>query len=99
MMKKIIVITLILILTLSIIGCGKSSAIPSLNEIKSDRYTEEDIEISLWRVKRDELIVAWGEPDRTIQHENEDIWVLDERHALVISYNLIGNVDDVDIED
>lgn len=99
MMKKIIVITLILILTLSIVGCGKSSAIPSLDEIKSDRYTEEDIEISLWRVKRDELIVAWGEPDRTIQQENEDIWVLDERHALVISYNLIGNVDDVDIED
>ena len=45
MMKKIIVITLILILTLSIIGCGKSSAIPSLDEIKSDRYTEEDYSI------------------------------------------------------
>ena len=53
----------------------------------------------LRRVKREELIKAWGEPTRHIDSENEDVWVLDEAKALIVSYTLGGRVDDVDIED
>lgn len=98
-MKKIIVIVLIFTFTLSIVGCKKKSNIPSLNDIKTQHYTDDEIERILHFVKRDELIKIWGEPTRTIKHENEDVWVLDERKALVVSYTIFGIVDDVDIED
>lgn len=98
-MKKLIALTLLFILALSITGCNNKSNIPSIDEIKTQYYTDDEIERSLQGVKRDELIDLWGQPDRTIDLENEDIWVLNERKALVISYNIFGTVDDADIED
>ena len=98
-MKKMIAIALALMLMMSIVGCGASATIPSLDEIKTQYYTDDELERALNRVKRDALIDAWGEPTGTISHENEDVWVLDGTRALVISYHLNGTVDDVDIED
>lgn len=98
-MKKIIAIILLFVLTLSFSGCKNKSNIPSLEEIKINRYTDDEIERFLHLVKKENLIKEWGNPDRTIEHEKEDVWILDERRVLVVSYNLFGRVDDVDIED
>ena len=98
-MKKIIALALVVIMALSIVGCGKKSDIPSLEDIKTNFYTDDELEKTLRRIERDDLIAEWGEPDRHIDHENEDVWMLDERKALVISYTLGGKVEDADIED
>lgn len=98
-MKKLIAIALLLILTLGIVGCGKRAEIPSLEDIKTKYYTDDELESTLHRVERDELIKAWGEPYRHIDRENEDIWVLDEKKTLVVSYTIFDRVDDVEIED
>lgn len=100
MMKKLIAISLLLVLTLGIVGCAINNAeIPALEDIKTNYYTDDELERMLHRVKRDELIEAWGESTRHMDYENEDVWVLDERKALVISYTISGRVDDADIED
>lgn len=98
-MKKLIAILLLFVLILGIVGCTKGGEIPTLEDIKTNFYTDDELERLLHRVKRDELIEAWGEPTRHIDHENEDVWVLDERKALVISYTLFDRVDDAEIED
>ena len=98
-MKKLIAIMLLLILTLGIVGCGSDAEIPPLEDIKTNFYTDDELEGMLHRVKREELIRVWGEPTRHIDRENEDVWVLDETKALVISYTLGGRVDDAEIED
>ena len=100
-MKKRIAMALLLVLiaTLGLVGCAGETQIPTLEDIKTNFYTDDELEGTLRRVKRDELIEAWGEPTRHVDHENEDIWVLDERKALVISYTLGGRVDDAEIED
>ena len=98
-MKKLIAISLLFVLMLGIVGCGKGGEIPTLEDIKTNFYTDDELEGMLRRVTREELVEAWGEPTRHIDHENEDVWVLDERKALVISYTLSGRVDDAEIED
>lgn len=98
-MKKLIAIALLLILTLGIVSCGSNTEIPTLEDVKTNFYTDDELERTLHRVKRDELIEAWGEPTRHIDRENEDVWVLDEKKAIVISYTIGGRVDDAEIED
>lgn len=98
-MKKICTVVLLLVFTLGIVGCNNKSEIPTIDDIKTSFYTDDELEGMLRRVKREELIKAWGEPTRHIDSENEDVWVLDESKALVVSYTLGGRVDDVDIED
>lgn len=100
-MKKILVLALVLVITLSIVACARrgEGEIPTLDEIRSKRLTDDELEFSIERLKRDELIKVWGEPDRRIEREKEDVWILNEREVLVVSYNLFGRVDDVEIED
>ena len=98
-MKKLIAIALLLILTLGIVSCGSNAEIPTLEDVKTNFYTDDELERTLHRVKRDELIEAWGEPTRHIDRENADVWVLDEKKAIVISYTIGGRVDDAEIED
>ncbi len=98
-MKKLLGLALLSIMAFGVVGCGNNSDIPSLNEIKTQHYSEDKIERLINRVKRKNLIKEWGQPDRVIKDENEDVWVLDERRVLVVSYNIFNKVDDVDIED
>lgn len=98
-MKKIIVLALVFVMALGIVGCGKKYDIPPLDEVKSHLYTEEDIEIYLRGVSRAEIIEVWGEPDRTVADENEDVWVLNGEEVLIISYTANGKLEDADIED
>lgn len=98
-MKKLLGLALLSITAFGVVGCGNNPDIPSLNEIKTQHYSEDKIERLINRVKRKNLIKEWGQPDRVIKDENEDVWVLDERRVLVVSYNIFNKVDDVDIED
>lgn len=98
-MKKLLGLALLSIMAFGVVGCGNNPDIPSLNEIKTQHYSEDKIERLINRVKRKNLIKEWGQPDRVIKDENEDVWVLDERRVLVVSYNIFNKVDDVDIED
>ena len=96
-MKKVVALALILIMALGIVGCSKKYEIPSLDEVKSHLYTEEDIEIYLRGVSRDDLIEVWGEPSETLDEENADMWVLDEERILTISYSTNDKLQDADI--
>ena len=98
-MKKIIAFALIIIMALSIFGCAKKSPsdILSLEEINTQYYTDDEIADSLKNINRDDLIKAWGDPDRTAADENEDTWVLNEKKVLIIVYNLFGEVYKADI--
>lgn len=98
-MKKILGLTLLFITILGVTSCANNTEIVSLDEIKSNYYTDDEIERILWHVNRDDLIKVWGTPDRTITYENEDVWILNERQVLVISYNRNNKLNDVDIED
>ena len=98
-MMKIIALFLILASALSVVSCANTAEIITLEEIVTQHLTDDEIEQSLRRVERSRLIEAWGEPDRRIAHENEDVWVLDDGKVLIISYNLGGRVDDAEIED
>ena len=98
-MKKIIVLTLLVLTILGVTSCKNNSNIVPLNDIKQTYYNDDELERSLWHVKRDDLIKAWGNPDRRIEHENEDIWILNERQVLVVSYNRNNELNDLDIED
>lgn len=99
-MKKLTAIALTLVLSFGIVGCARKNAIiPTIDDIKTNYYTDDELERTLNRVDRDELIKAWGEPTRHIDHENEDVWVLDEGKAIVVSYTIFGTVDDAEIED
>lgn len=103
-MKKTVALLVACCLALSLSFClsacnNENVDIPTLDDIRTNFYTDDELEGMLHRVKRERLIEAWGEPDRHIDHENEDIWMLDEARALVISYTLFGKVDDAEIED
>ncbi len=98
-MKKLITIALLLIITFGIVGCKNTAEIPTLEDITTNFYTDDELESTLKRVKREELIEAWGEPTRHIARENEDVWVLNERKVIVVSYRSNGRVDDAEIED
>ena len=98
-MKKILALTLALSLMLLAVGCGRKPDVPTLDEIKNSYYTDDEIEFALRRATRAELNEAWGAPDRTLEWEREDIWVLDEGRVLVVSYTLCDTVDDAEIED
>ena len=73
--------------------------IPSLEEIKTKYYDDDMIEREIRKCDKESLIKKWGEPDRRIEYENEDLWFLDERRVIVVSYNMLDQVVDVDIED
>ena len=98
-MKKIFVLGIIFLLIFSVTSCKKKTSIISLEEIKSQYYSDDQIEKYIRHVRRDVLVKEWGTPDKRIEYENEDVWVLNERKFLVVSYNRNNKVEDVDIED
>jgi hypothetical protein len=99
MIKKLMTLLLSFVLAFAIFACRNNSEIPSLDDVKTQYFTDDELEITLRRVERDDLIAAWGTPDRHVQRENEDVWILGEGRVIVVSYNFNDRVKEVDIED
>ena len=75
-MKKILSVILILILCLSLAGCGKVPALKRF-EGKSDEWAMK----KLSECTKEELVAAWGESDKTFgdnvwRIKNDDRWLL-----------------------
>ncbi|MBR7135607.1 MAG: hypothetical protein IKD14_00595 [Clostridia bacterium] len=103
-MKRILLIALgsVMLLTsalLVFVGCVDTGDIPTVAEVKTEFYTDDRLERTLNRTPREDLLKVWGQPDKTVAYENEDVWFLGDGRALVVSYTRGGRVDDVDIED
>ena len=99
-MKKFYVFMFLLVSVFIFSSCTRNNIeIPSLEEIKTKYYDDDIIEREIRKCDKESLIKKWGEPDRSIEYENEDVWLLDERRVIVVSYNFLDQVVDVDIED
>ena len=99
-MKKFYVFMFLLIAVFIFSSCTRNNIeIPSLEEIKTKYYDDDIVEREIRKCDKESLIKKWGEPDRRIEYENEDLWFLDERRVIVVSYNMLDQVVDVDIED
>lgn len=99
-MKRIYVFMFLLVSVFAFSACTRNNAqIPSLEELKTQYYDDDIIEREIRKCERVDLIKKWGDPDRSIEYENEDVWILDERRVIVVTYNILDQVVDVDIED
>ena len=58
---KILGLALLSVMAFGVVGCGNNSDIPSLNEIKTQHYSEDKIERLINRVKRKNLIKEGNE--------------------------------------
>ena len=68
-MKKLFVLGIIFLFAIVVTGCKKKTDIPSLNEIKSQYYSDDQIEKYINRISRDVLIKEWGEPNKRIEYD------------------------------
>ena len=93
-MKKIFLILVLLTCGLGLAGClGKSDKadIPNIMEISGlvteKGYTGEDIQNNLLGQTRDDIIIAWGDPDGSLFGLFGDVWYLsDESNQQIVVY-------------
>ena len=88
-MKKLIVLSLALVLTTSLTGCGKNNIekLPSLETIVE--MDEGDINSVLPGYKIEQLKEAWGTPNDSDEQTN--VWYLDDMR-LIVNTNWLGEV-------
>lgn len=88
-MKKLIVLSLALVLTISLAGCGKNNIekLPSLETIAE--MDEGDVNSILPGYKIDQLKEAWGAPNDSDEQTN--VWYLGDVR-LIVNTNWLGEV-------
>ena len=65
-MKKILTLAVLFIMVFSLNWCGNASNIPSLEEIKTQYYTDDEIEQALNCVKREEEVYKMMTTDKIL---------------------------------
>ncbi len=92
MKKRLISLLFLLFLLTSLLtGCGKSgSTLPPLGALAA--LPETRLGDTLQGYKRDDLLLNWGEPERTMQGNLGDVWQLDENREVTILYDEYGKV-------
>ena len=93
-MKKIILFLLLLTCGLGLAGClGKSdkadiSNIMEISDLVTEKgYTVEDFQDNLSGRTRDDILIAWGDPDGSLFGLFGDVWYLsDERNKQIVVY-------------
>ena len=92
MKKRLFSLLLLLTLFTSLLsGCGKSgSTLPPLGALAA--LPENRLSDALQGYKRDDLLLSWGEPERTMQGDLGDVWDLDEECEITLLYDEYGKV-------
>ena len=91
MKKRIASLVCILLLTVLLTGCGKKgSTLPPLNALAA--LPESRLSETLQGYQRDDLILGWGTPERSMDGNLGDTWDLDETRELTLLYDEYGKV-------
>ena len=92
-MKKRFAVLLVFLLIISTVlfGCGKKgSTLPPLDALAA--LPETRLSETLQGYQRDDLILGWGTPERSMEANLGDIWNLDETRELTVLYDEYGKV-------
>ena len=91
MKKRIASLVCILLLAVLLTGCGKKgSTLPPLNALAA--LPESRLSETLQGYQRDDLILGWGTPERSMDGNLGDTWDLDETRELTLLYDEYGKV-------
>ena len=91
MKKRIASLVCILLLAVLLTGCGKKgSTLPPLNALAA--LPESRLSETLQGYQRDDLILGWGTPERSMDGNLGDTWNLDETRELTLLYDEYGKV-------
>lgn len=91
MKERIISLLTSALLLLSLCACGKSgSSLPPLNALAS--LPQSAVEEIVTNHDRDTLLAGWGTPERSMEGNLGDTWLLDDGRELQVIYNEYGKV-------
>lgn len=91
MKKKLRLVVILLFLTASLLGCGKSStSLPPLNALTS--LPDNSVKEIVTGYSRDTLLTGWGTPERSMQGNLGDVWLMENGRELQILYDEYGKV-------
>ena len=92
MKRRLTTLLCILLLVVFLLsGCGKSgSTLPPLGALAA--LPESRLAETLQGYSRDSLVLGWGEPERTMDGNLGDTWVLDDDRELTVMYDEYGKV-------
>ena len=91
MKKRIISLLCALVLLLSLVSCGKGgSTLPSLAALAG--LPESRLSEALQGYQRDDLLLTWGVPVRSMDGALGDTWALDDSRELTVLYNEYNKV-------
>ena len=91
MKKRIAFLVCTLLLAVLLTGCGKKgSTLPPLNALAA--LPESRLSETLQGYQRDDLILGWGTPERSMDGNLGDTWDLDETRELTLLYDEYGKV-------
>ena len=91
MKKRVVSLICILLLMFLLAGCSKKgSTLPPLGALAA--LPESRLSETLQGYQRDDLILSWGAPERTMEGNLGDTWNLDETRELTVLYNEYGKV-------
>ena len=91
MKKRVVSLICVLLLAVLLTGCGKKgSTLPPLGALAA--LPENRLSETLQGYQRDDLVLGWGAPERSMDGNLGDTWDLDESREITLLYDEYGKV-------